>query len=151
MSGNDINAHNGTVTLPDLLCFSIYSANLAFTRVYKPILAQIGLTYPQYLVMVALGERDAVTVGEIGARLGLETNTLTPLLKRLEASGHIARQRSKTDERVVRITLTEAGRALESEANAAPACALAASGMSLADVRRLAAEIDHLTAALRKA
>jgi DNA-binding MarR family transcriptional regulator len=146
---NQVEGANRAVTLPDLLCFSVYSASHAFTRVYKPILAQMGLTYPQYLVMIALWERDGVTVGEIGARLGLETNTLTPLLKRLEASGHIARRRSKADERVVRITLTETGRNLQTEANAAPACALAASGMSLADVSRLSAEIDRLTNALR--
>lgn len=139
------------VTLPDLLCFSVYSASLAFTRVYKPVLAKLGLTYPQYLVMVALWQVDDVTVGEIGVRLGLESNTLTPLLKRLEGLGHVARTRSREDERRVRITLTDQGRALEAGSIVAPACALAASGMTLDQAKTLSAEIDRLTAALRAA
>ncbi|MCX5493491.1 MarR family transcriptional regulator [Kaistia dalseonensis] len=95
-----------------MLCFAIYSTNGAFNRAYRPILDPLGLTYPQYLVLLALGEADEMTVGAIGARVFLESNTLTPLLKRLEAAGHIARRRDAADERQVRVSLTPQGRAL---------------------------------------
>ena len=142
---------DGTVRLSDLLCFSLYSASHAFTRFYKPMLNDLGLTYPQYLVLLALWERDGRSVGELGAYLGLETNTLTPLLKSLERQGHVTRARSDRDERVVEISLTPAGRALEDPAKALPACAFASADMPLAEIRRLTAEIDSLTRALRGA
>src|ERR1700751_3159022 len=92
--------------LDEFLCFEVYSANHAFNRVYQPLLDKLRLTYPQYLVMVLLWERDGQTVGELGARLSLESNTLTPLLKRLEALGHVKRSRDPADERQVRVQLT---------------------------------------------
>lgn len=102
--------------LDRMLCFAIYSANGAFNRAYRPLLDRLGLTYPQYLVLMALGESDGLTVGEIGARVFLESNTLTPLLKRLEAAGHVLRRRDPADERQVRVSLTEAGRSLLQDA-----------------------------------
>ena len=98
--------------LSDFLCFSIYSANLAFGRAYKPLLEQFGITYTQYIVIVALSEQDGQTVGGLGEKLFLESNTLTPILKKLEALGYLSRTRDSADERQVLITLTEAGRDL---------------------------------------
>ncbi len=106
----------------DLLCFAIYSAGLAFNNFYRPLLGELGLTYPQYLVMLSLGAKDDQTVGEIGETLHLESNTLTPLLKRLEGMGHIRRLRDKVDERQVRIQLTEQGRGLTALAANVPGC-----------------------------
>jgi len=99
-------------TLSDFLCFSIYSANLAFGRAYKPILEELGLTYTQYIAIVALSEKDNQTVGELGEALFLESNTLTPILKKLEAQGYLSRTRDPSDERQVRISLTDTGRRL---------------------------------------
>lgn len=98
--------------LSNFLCFAIYSANLAFGRAYKPILDQLGLTYTQYITMVALSEEDDQTVGTLGEKLFLESNTLTPILKKLESIGFIRRQRDPADERQVRVCLTPAGRNL---------------------------------------
>ncbi|MBI1205334.1 MAG: MarR family transcriptional regulator [Rhodopseudomonas sp.] len=128
----------------DFLCFAIYSAGHAFNRVYKPLLEALGLTYPQYLVMVALWAKDDQTVGKLGATLFLESSTLTPLLKRLEALGLIARQRDPADERQVRVRLTETGSALRDKARDVPQCLLAASGMSLDALRGLQAQISTL-------
>jgi DNA-binding MarR family transcriptional regulator len=130
--------------LGDFVCFSIYSAALAFNRVYKPLLAQLGLTYPQYLVMVVLWERDGRTVGGIGEALSLESSTLTPLLKRLEGMGLVTRTRDDLDERVVRVRLTASGRALRARARVIPGCILEATGLSLEELRRLQGEIDAL-------
>ena len=102
--------------LDHMLCFAIYSANGAFNRAYRPLLDRLGLTYPQYLVLMALGEADGLTVGEIGGRVFLESNTLTPLLKRLEAAGHVVRRRDTGDERQVRVSLTDTGRSLLQDA-----------------------------------
>src|SRR3712207_2653871 len=102
--------------LDQFLCFAIHSTAQAVGRANKPMLDQIGLTYPQYLVMVVLWAEDNQTVGQIGDKLFLESNTLTPLLKRLQAAGYIARSRCPEDERQVRIRLTEAGRALQERA-----------------------------------
>ncbi|MCA1407167.1 MarR family transcriptional regulator [Ensifer sp. IC3342] len=96
--------------LANFLCFAIYSANLAFGRAYKPILDELGLTYTQYIALVALSERDDQTVGELGEKLFLESNTLTPILKKLEQIGLISRRRDPADERQVRVSLTAAGR-----------------------------------------
>jgi DNA-binding MarR family transcriptional regulator len=98
--------------LEDFLCFSIYSANLAFGRAYKPILGPLGLTYLQYIAIVALWEEDNQTVSGLGEKLFLESNTLTPLLKKLEAMGFVRRQRDAADERQVVVSLTDAGRRL---------------------------------------
>jgi DNA-binding MarR family transcriptional regulator len=98
--------------LDDFLCFSIYSANHAFNRLYQPLLRKINLTYPQFIVMILLWKQNNQTVGEIAEKLHLQTNTLTPLLKRLEALGYVARARDPEDERQVRVKLTEASHAL---------------------------------------
>lgn len=136
--------------LDDFLCFALYSASHAFNRVYRPLLDRLGLTYPQYLAMVLLWERDGQKVGELGERLFLESNTLTPLLKRLEALGFITRRRDTQDERQVRVHLTEAGRALKGQALAIPGCILEASGLDLDEARRLTAEVAALRAALER-
>jgi DNA-binding MarR family transcriptional regulator len=98
--------------LADFLCFAIYSANLAYGRAYKSILEKLGLTYTQYVTIVALWEEDDQTVGRLGEKLFLESNTLTPILKKLEAMGYLTRRRDPKDERQVRVSLTEAGRRL---------------------------------------
>lgn len=107
-------AHNGGEgrKLSNFLCFAVYSANLAFGRAYKPILGKLGLTYTQYVILVALGEEDDQTVGVLGKKLFLESNTLTPILKKLEREGFIHRKRDLADERQVRVGLTQAGRRL---------------------------------------
>ncbi|OIJ62781.1 MarR family transcriptional regulator [Streptomyces mangrovisoli] len=109
--------------LQDQLCFALYAASRAVTARYRPLLDALGLTYPQYLVMLVLWERDAVSVREVGAALQLESSTLSPLLKRLEASGLLSRERRADDERSVAIRLTEAGAALRERARAVP-CAI---------------------------
>ncbi len=101
-----------TAKLADFLCFSIYSANLAYSRVYKPVLDALGLTYPQYITLIALWEDDNQTVKALSEKLFLEPSTMTPMLKRLEAMGYLARTRDTEDERNVRISLTAAGRRL---------------------------------------
>jgi MarR family transcriptional regulator, organic hydroperoxide resistance regulator len=98
--------------LPRFLCFAVYSANLAFGRAYKPILDAVGLTYTQYIAMVALSDEDDQTVKELGEKLFLESNTLTPMLKKLEQIGYVRRVRDPADERQVRVSLTAAGRTL---------------------------------------
>ena len=130
--------------LDNQLCFALYSASLAMTKIYKPLLAPLGLTYPQYLAMLVLWERDGVMVSELGERLFLDSGTLTPLLKRLEATGLIARLRDVADERRVRVTLTSAGRKLKAKANLIPACVVSAAGCSLADLSLLTQQVQAL-------
>lgn len=101
-----------TPQLSDFLCFAVYSANLAFGKAYKPILDKLGLTYTQYIAIIALWEEDNQTVSGLGEKLFLESNTLTPILKKLESSGFITRHRDPADERQVRVSLTPAGRDL---------------------------------------
>jgi MarR family transcriptional regulator, organic hydroperoxide resistance regulator len=135
----------------DHLCFAIYSAGHAFNRIYKPLLGVLGLTYPQYLVMVALWSNDDQTVGGLGEKLLLESSTLTPLLKRLEGIGYLTRTRDPADERQVRVRLTKAGSALRDKARDIPRCILEASGLSIDAVRRLQADILRLRDSLLKA
>src|SRR3984885_10735620 len=130
--------------LGNQLCFAIYSAGHAFNRVYKPLLDRLGLTYPQYLVMLVLWERDGVAVKEIGERLHLDSGTLTPLLKRLEQAGLIKRTRSTQDERQVLIGLTAQGQALKDKARAVPPSILAASQCSIAELSAVKDEIVAL-------
>ncbi|WP_282949139.1 MULTISPECIES: MarR family transcriptional regulator [unclassified Sphingopyxis] len=101
--------------LSDYLCFAVYSANLAFGRAYRPVLEPLGLTYTQYVTLVALWEQDDQTVGSLGEKLFLESNTLTPILKKLEQTGFVERRRDPADERQVRIRLTAKGRDLQNE------------------------------------
>jgi MarR family transcriptional regulator, organic hydroperoxide resistance regulator len=104
------------VPLSDFLCFAVYSANLAFGKAYKPILDELGLTYTQYVTIIALWEEDNQTVSGLGEKLFLESNTLTPMLKKLEAMGYLERQRDPEDERQVRVSLTKTGRRLREKA-----------------------------------
>ena len=103
------------------LCFPLYAAARHVTGLYTPVLKPLGLTYTQYIVFLVLWEKDGLTVGEIGERLLLDNGTLSPLLKKMEKAGYVKRQRSREDERVVVITLTEAGRALREKAKDVPA------------------------------
>jgi DNA-binding MarR family transcriptional regulator len=134
--------------LDNQLCFALYSSSLLLTKAYKPLLAEIGLTYPQYLAMLALWEEDGVTVGTLGARLFLDSGTLTPLLKRLEAAKLVKRVRSDADERQVLIHLTEKGRALRKSAATIPARAACALGMPLAELANLKKKLEKLRANL---
>ncbi|MDD3446954.1 MAG: MarR family transcriptional regulator [Zavarzinia sp.] len=127
-----------SLRLDDQLCFALYSASHLMTRAYRPMLAAIGLTYPQYLAMLVLWEADDLTVGALGERLFLDSGTLTPLLKRLEALGHVERRRDPADERQVRVRLTESGRALEAEARKhyeTMVCGLGVSGEQIRALR----------------
>jgi MarR family transcriptional regulator, organic hydroperoxide resistance regulator len=138
--------------LGNQLCFAIYSTAHAFNRVYKPLLKRLGLTYPQYLVMLVLWERDGLPVKDIGERLFLDSGTLTPLLKRLEAAELINRTRGTEDERQVLIALTSRGQALREKARAVPQAILAASACSLTELSAMKNELialrDQLNAAL---
>jgi DNA-binding MarR family transcriptional regulator len=138
-----------TFTAPPLLldqqlCFALYSAGLAMNKVYRRLLAQLGLTYPQYLVMLVLWERDRLTVSEIGERLFLDSATLTPLLKRMESAGLLSRQRSTEDERQVLITLTDQGRALKKKAGAVPEGVFCATGCELDQAMALKQQLNQL-------
>lgn len=126
------------------LCFALYSASLATTRLYKPLLEPLGLTYPQYLVLMVLWQRDGQAVGELGERLHLDSGTLTPLLKRMESAGWLTRERAADDERRVLVTLTADGRALRRRALAIPQRIAAASGCSSAELAELTARLQQL-------
>ncbi|OWJ18755.1 hydroperoxide stress response transcriptional regulator OhrR [Pseudomonas aeruginosa] len=129
--------------LDNQLCFALYSTSLQMTKVYKPPLQALGLTYPQYIAMLVLWERDGLTVGEISARMLTDPGSLTPLLKRLEGEGLITRTRSSEDERVVLLRLTDKGRALQRQAESIPACILESTGL---DLPQLVALKDELLA-----
>lgn len=111
---------NDALQLDRQLCFALYAASRAMTQAYQPLLAPLGLTYPQYLVMLVLWEQDGLTVKQLGERLALDSGTLTPLLKRLEAAGRLRRQRLAEDERQVGLWLTDEGRSLQADAAAVP-------------------------------
>jgi DNA-binding MarR family transcriptional regulator len=130
--------------LDNQLCFALYSASLAMTKLYKPLLDELGLTYPQYLVMLVLWEGDGLMVSELGQRLYLDSGTLTPLLKRLEAAGLVSRMRAAEDERRVHIHLTAAGRKLKTRAARVPGCVLAASQCSIPELLQLTEQIRML-------
>jgi DNA-binding MarR family transcriptional regulator len=132
------------LALDKQFCFALYSASLAMTKTYKPLLDKLGLTYPQYLVMLVLWQEDGLLVKTIGEKLFLDSGTLTPLLKRLEASGFIVRARDLEDERQVRITLTREGRALKRRAQDVPQQVLCASGQSEQAVASLRAQLSSI-------
>jgi len=134
--------------LKDFLCFAVYATGHEFNRAYKPLLDPLGLTYPQYLVMTALWETDDQTVSELGETLSLESSTLTPLLKRLEAQGRVRRTRDPRDERQVRVRLTDSGWALRKAGERIPRCILEASGLSLDELRNLQRQVMQLRTAL---
>ena len=130
--------------LGNQLCFAVYSTAHAFNRFYKPMLDRLGLTYPQYLVMLVLWEQDGLPVKEIGERLFLDSGTLTPLLKRLQAAGLVKRTRSSEDERQVIVALTAQGEALKEKARSLPLSILAASDCSVAELSALKKEVEQL-------
>ena len=130
--------------LDSFLCFAIYSANHAMNRVYKPLLEDLGLTYPQYIMMVLLWKEDGQTVKSLGQQLFLESNTLTPLLKRLEKMGHVPRQRDVADEPQVLICLTPQGKGLKQQALKIPNCLLDASGLTPETLKSLHGQITLL-------
>jgi MarR family transcriptional regulator, organic hydroperoxide resistance regulator len=152
MARKQLSVADQPLRLDNQICFAIYSTAHAFNRVYKPLLDRLGLTYPQYLVMLVLWERDGVPVKDIGERLFLDSGTLTPLLKRLEAVQLIKRTRSTKDERQVLIALTPHGQALKEKARAVPQSVLAASACSIAELSAMKNEIialrDRLNAAV---
>lgn len=132
------------------LCFALYSANLAMHKVYRRVLAGLGLTYPQYLVMLVLWDGDGLTVSDLGGRLYLDSATLTPLLKRLQAMGLVTRTRATHDERQVLIRLTSAGRDLHVRAQSVPEGVFCATGCSLDHARVIKQELETLRTSLLK-
>lgn len=134
--------------LDEQLCFALYSASRAVTSAYRPLLEELELTYPQYLVLMVLWEEQPCTVGHLGDRLHLDSGTLSPLLKRLESAGLVRRQRSATDERRVEISLTDRGRALEERAACIPDRLLGSDGSAAADLAALRDALHLITADL---
>jgi DNA-binding MarR family transcriptional regulator len=138
-------------SLSDFLCFAIYSTNLAFGRAYKPLFDELGLTYLQYVMLIALAEESGQTVSQLGEKLFLESSTLTPLLKRLEAVGYVTRKRDAKDERQVRIGITDAGRAIFEQAFCGRATVIEATGLSHDAFLRLQRDLITLRDNLLKA
>jgi DNA-binding MarR family transcriptional regulator len=130
--------------LDQQLCFALYSANLALHKVYRKLLSQLDLTYPQYLVMLVLWERDEIRVTDIGERLFLDSATLTPLLKRLETAGLLVRYRATADERQVIIALSDAGRALREKAQSVPEAVMCATDCSLDEIVNIKQQLEKL-------
>ena len=139
-----MNPSTSLLNLDRQLCFALYSSSLAMTKAYKPLLAELGITYPQYLVMLALWQHSPQGVGELGERLSLDSGTLTPLAKRLETMGLIARNRSTQDERNVEISLTAAGKRLRARAEPVPLCIMQLSGCHLPQIESLTRELKVL-------
>lgn len=135
--------------LDNQLCFALYSTSLAMSRMYKPLLDALDLTYPQYLAMLVLWEQDGLGVSELGERLFLDSGTLTPLLKRMESAGLITRARDVHDERRVTVTLTPAGKRLKAKARGIPGCVLEASQCSVAEVSSLTRRLQALRGQLQ--
>ena len=131
--------------LDDQLCFALYSASRAVTAAYRPLLAELNLTYPQYLVLLVLWEEGHASVGRLCQRLRLDSGTLSPLLKRLEAIGYVTRERSVEDERRVDVVLTPTGKRLQAKASCVPERLLAASDMSLDEILALRDAVQRLT------
>lgn len=134
--------------LDQQLCYALYSASIAVTRTYKPVLDTLGLTYPQYLVLLTLWDQDGLANGAIAERLALEPSTVTPLVKRLEAAGLVRRQRDASDERRVHVHLTEAGRAMRERCTCVGEALVARAGLPLEELARLHAGATRLREAL---
>ena len=149
MTTDTDSTQNGMLHLDQQMCFALYSANLALHKVYRKLLGQLELTYPQYLVMLVLWQRDEVTVSEIGEKLFLDSATLTPLLKRLETAGLLMRQRAKADERQVIICLTAEGRALREKAQGIPEAILCATECEVGEIVALKQQLEVLRAKLQ--
>lgn len=135
--------------LDNQLCFALYAAAHSFAQAYRPFLDPVGLTYPQYLVLLELWERDRQTVRELGAPLFLDSGTLTPMLKRMESAGWIRRRRDASDARAVRVSLTAKGQAFRHPARAIPAAMMCASGLDIAALTALRNKVRRVAAALR--
>ncbi|MBT9383057.1 MarR family transcriptional regulator [Pseudooceanicola sp. CBS1P-1] len=134
-----------------LVCFNLYAASHAFIRLYAPYLERLGLTYPQFLVLLRLQERDGQGVGELGAALGMETSTLSPLLKRLTTAGLVQRTRSQRDERRVQVQLTEKGQGVAAEAARVPACIARDGAMRPEDYEGILAMLKDLRGQIARA
>jgi DNA-binding MarR family transcriptional regulator len=143
-------ASGTNLPLDDQLCFSLYTAGLAINRTYKPMLDEMGITYPQYLVLNVLGEQDGATIGAIAERLSLESSTITPPVKRLEQAGLLERRRSTLDERQVNVFLTQAGRDMLARSKCLGETLLGRSGMTLVEFQALNHQIHALLSALGK-
>jgi DNA-binding MarR family transcriptional regulator len=141
---------NPAQLLDNQLCFALYSASLAMTKLYKPLLEDLGLTYPQYLVMLVLWESDGPSVSSLGEHLSLDSGTLTPLLKRMEAAGWLARQRSSEDERRVHVWLSPTGRQLQTQSAHIPDCILTQSGLALGELIALKDQVQRIRDAMTR-
>ena len=139
---NKTDTVDAMLQLDNQLCFALYSTSLAMTKLYKPMLEELGLTYPQYLAMLVLWEQDGLTVSELGERLYLDSGTLTPLLKRMETAGLVSRIRAVQDERRVHITLTAAGRKLKARAAKIPGCILSATQCTIPELVSLTQQVQ---------
>lgn len=139
---------NNPIPLDEQICYAIYSAGMAIQRVYKPLLDELGLTYPQYLVLNVLWREDKQTVGGIADHLALESSTLTPLLKRLEAAGHLRRTRNPANERQVVVALTDQGRELRSRAGCLADALLTTSGQSSEHLSKINQDVRELRDAI---
>lgn len=148
MTNKNANGKDALLRLDSQLCFALYSANLAMNKVYRKQLAELGLTYPQYLVMLVLWEGDGVTVSELGERLFLDSATLTPLLKRLQAAGLVSRERGVEDERQVLVRLTAEGRALRNKAKSVPENVFCATGCKPEQLQAIRRDLEQLRARL---
>lgn len=155
MQSNSTSSSDQLPRLDNQLCFALYSASLATTKLYQPLLKPWGLTYPQYLVMLALWEKDDCVVSELGERLFLDSGTLTPLLKRMEGAGWLQRRRDSADERRVRVALTEAGRDLRTKVVGISERMLQQSPCTLSELQALRLQLqqwrDHLVTRLPRA
>ena len=144
LSKNSSSTSDPALLLDNQLCFALYSTSLTITKLYHPLLADLGLTYPQYLVMLVLWEHDDIMVSALGERLFLDSGTLTPLLKRMEAAGLLRRTRSSVDERRVQIALTAAGQQLKAQAAKVPACVISATHSPVAELMALTEKVQTL-------
>jgi DNA-binding MarR family transcriptional regulator len=143
-------SNKSLVPLDSQLCFSLYGASIAINRAYKPLLDRLGVTYPQYLVIVVLAEQDHQTIGEIADRLGLEPSTITPLVKRMEQAGLLARRRNPADEREVKVTLSKSGRELHAKTDCLRNELLKRSGMTMEEMIAFNRQVQKLRDSVAK-
>lgn len=142
--------NNDLLKLENQLCFSVYATSRSITKIYRPLLDELGITYPQYLVMIVLWENGTVTLKDLGNKLYLDSGTLTPLLKRLESLNLIKRERSSEDERLLCVTLTEKGTSLKEKALSIPECILKAINLEYGELIRLKKGLDNLLHEINK-
>jgi MarR family transcriptional regulator, organic hydroperoxide resistance regulator len=142
--------NDNMLKLDNQLCFSAYTASRLITKLYRPLLEEIGLTYPQYLVMLVLWEEGSMTLKDLGNKLYLDSGTLTPLLKRLEGLSLIKRERSTEDERLLCVTITKEGKALKEEAISIPECMLSSMNVDLLEIVQLKKSLDNLINSISK-